>query len=108
MEWNEDSVITIIGYENIVSTKTQSSSFFKDVISIKLKNEGNLNSNYVESFEIGSFKSFLIGSNTKFDRNSGKILYNVSLAKGEEKTIEYSVNYISLYIILIVIKILQL
>jgi len=106
IEWSESSKLEIIENKNILVSKINSNSFFKEKYSISIKNNGNLDSKYLESINLSYFKILLLSSNVNYEKNQNGILFNISLNKGDSKTIDYSINYLPIYIILIVLIIM--
>lgn len=102
-EWFEQRTIEVIPYEEITSKEYLEKHFFSDSFLIELSNDGNVKSNYVKDVELGSFKRFLLSSNQDYEKISGGIKFNVELERGEEKTVEYKINYLPVYLMLIVI-----
>lgn len=102
-EWFEKSELVVKKYEKIIIDETSESSFYKYKHTYNLKNIGNIQSNFTSKLELNLLESLLFSSNTitPFEEN-GVNKFKVTLNQGESKTISYSVNYIPLYIIIII------
>ncbi len=105
-EWSEERKLEVVKYENLIERESFHKSFFKDTNIIEIRNLGNVEAVYQREVPRGFFSKFFFSSNSEFDKESGKAIFNIELERGETKQLEYSYNYLALYILLLVIIII--
>ncbi|MFW5705160.1 MAG: hypothetical protein ACOCXG_04945 [Nanoarchaeota archaeon] len=106
-EWYETAKLQIEKYEEIVEIESVDSGIFSEKTTIKLENIGNVEAQYQKTIDSNFFKSLFFFTDDVYSKTNGDILINTTLEKGEVKTIEYSFNYVGLYLLLLIILLIS-
>lgn len=104
--WVENSQVRVLEYENLIVEKAEENSFFIDKNIITIKNRGNVGSVYTEEIDVSWLKSLFLTSEDDYSKNENGVVFTKTLEKSETDTIEFSYNYIAIYLILVALIIL--
>lgn len=100
--FEEKKEINVLEYEDIYSNSYDKKSFFVDKFYIDLENRGNVDKRVRKQVKTNFFKKFFLYSNVDdFKIEDNVIIFDVDLKKSEKKTIYYSYNYVSIYLIIV-------
>ncbi|MCA9486498.1 MAG: hypothetical protein KC548_02500 [Nanoarchaeota archaeon] len=102
-EWYAEKVVEVREYVQVVESREEKKTLLSDGVVITLKNEGNSPQTYTEKVSFGALKSLFFSSSEQYEDTSTGVLIHKELAKGEEATIEYHFNYLSLYVFLLLL-----
>ena len=104
-EWFADSLINVVENRQISEIVETKSSSFEDVIMITITNNGNVFDTYVRDVELGFFERFLFSSSGSddYEKTDKGIRFNIPLEKGETKSITCSINYLALYLLVLIV-----
>ena len=103
-EWFADSLINVVENRQISEIVETKSGFFEDEIMITVKNNGNVFDTYFRDVELGFFERFLFSSDSDdYEKTDKGIRFNIPLEKGETKSITCSINYLALYLLILIV-----
>lgn len=102
-EWRVSSKLKVDKFENLNVKYNKVESYFKDIYTINLKNNGNTESNFQKEVSSNFFKNLFFTSNSNFSKSKNGFIISEDIPKGQEKSITYSYNYSILYILFLVI-----
>ena len=104
-EWFTKSSVSVVENRQISEAVESKSNFFKDEVMITVTNNGNVFDTYYRDVELGFFERFLFSSSDSgdYEKTNNGIRFNVPLEKEETKSIIYSVNYLALYLLVLIV-----
>lgn len=105
-QWYESGSFEVLVYDNLYVAQDNVRTVFDEKYFISIANKGNTKSVYEKEVEFGFFTSLLFGSNTDYEKTSNGVLFREELDVGESKVIKYTVNYIPIYVILVVLVVI--
>ncbi len=104
-EWFANSLINVVEIRQINEVVEPKSNFLEDEVMITVTNNGNVFDTYVRDVKLGFFERFLFSSSgsDNYEKTDKGIKFNIPLEKGETKSITYSVNYLTLYLLVLIV-----
>jgi len=98
-EWFEIKNIKILNFENLIISKREVKSYINNVEVISIYNDGNKKTTYRTEVKNNFFNRLFLTSNYDYKNTKDGILFEIELEKGERVNLEYSYNYLLLYLI---------
>lgn len=102
-EWKASEIVEVESYRNVVISQTNSSSLFKQTFFLNLKNNGNIEEKYTQNLDSTWFNQWFFSTNIPYTKNDNGYTFEVVLAKGEGKQLYYAYNFLSLYVVILVL-----
>jgi len=100
-EWYAKTSLDLIPFHNLEVEEQTGQGFFKDKVTLKITNAGNVRDTFSEELEFGLFRALLFGTSTdSYETTEKGIKYLMPLNVGETKEITYSFNFLALWIII--------
>lgn len=105
-EWYTSKTVEVVEYSDVEVVESSKTSIFYDIVVLELTNNGNVEDVFSKEINYSFLEGLFFTSNVETQDTSEGSLIEVTLNKGESKTIEQGYNYISLYVLLFVLFVL--
>lgn len=102
-EWFLTQNIEVVPYTNIEIEKEDTHSLLVDTKQLTLTNQGNIEDEFEKQINHSFVKGLFFTSEENVEKTKEGVRLSVPLEQGEVKEIQYSYNYIGLYVLLLVV-----
>lgn len=105
-EWYTSKPIEVVEYSNVEVVESTKTTLFRDVVELHVVNNGNVEDSFSKTINYSFAKGLFFTSNVEAQDVAEGSRIEISLDKGESTTVVYGYNYVSLYVILLVLIVL--
>jgi hypothetical protein len=102
-EWTAKQTVTVEKFRDVIITQSNETGLFKQKFILNFKNNGNVAEKYTQALNMTWFNSLFFSTNIPYTEQDDKYVFAVTLDKGEGKQLYYQYNFLSLYIIILVL-----
>ncbi len=101
-EWFERKTINVVEYKKLEVDTQEKTNFYMQRYDIIISNNGNTMQEYTTEIELSFISRLLFGSNNDYVKDGNKYSFSEELNINETKRISYFINYIPIYILLVI------